>query len=534
MPLRPRIPEPVRRWSAGRRGAWAAALVATALGGGGTSAAPVPTACDDATFLRRATLDLAGRQPTPDEVGAFLADGSAGKRSAAVERLLGDPAWATTWARYFRDVILYRRTDDRALAMAKPLEAFLTARLEDGAAWDRIAREMITATGKPAEHGETAIIMAQMGETADIAAEVSRVFLGIQIQCAQCHDHFTDRWKREQFHRFAAFFPRIAIAPRPRAQGLDRFEVVSYDAEPRRLRGKNPDNPRRGDLEHEMPDKDDPSKPGTVMRPEFFLTAAGVPLGTHDQERRRAAARAITAADNPWFARAIVNRLWAELVGTGFYAGLDDLGPDREPREADLLDRLCRDFVAAGHDLRAIFRAITATPAYQADSHSRDTAEAAAMASCPQRLRADQLFTQLLAALDVDEAALPGRGGAAQRPAFGGPRTLFAQVFGYDPSLPREEIVGSIPQALLLMNGPQLARAIDADRRGTALGGLLAAHADDRDAADELYLRVLARHPSPDELRTCLDHVAATGDRAEAFEDVFWALVNGPEFIHRR
>ena len=148
MALCPRIPAPDRRWSACCRRAWAVGLVGGILAAVGGTA---PAACDDATFLRRATLDLAGRQPTPDELDAFLADGSAGKRSAAVERLLADPAWATTWARYFRDVILSRRTDDRALAMAKPLEAFLADRLEDGAAWDRIARDMITASGAPAE-----------------------------------------------------------------------------------------------------------------------------------------------------------------------------------------------------------------------------------------------------------------------------------------------------------------------------------------------------------------------------------------------
>ena len=529
----PARPRPRRR---GDVAASFAALVVGAVLAAQARAVPAPAPCDDATFIRRATLDLVGRQPTPEELEGFLADKSAGKRSAAVERLLADPGWATNWARYVRDVILYRRTDDRAITMAKPLEAFLVSRLRDGASWNRIAREMITATGTPAEHGETAIIMAQMGETSDIAAEVSRVFLGIQIQCAQCHDHFTDRWKREQFHHFAAFFPRIAIVPRGEGVGADRFDVVSFDTAPRRRPGKNPDNPRRGDLEHEMPDKDDPSKPGKVMRPQFFLAGAGVPLGTPDQERRRAVARAITAADNPWFARAIVNRLWTELVGEGFYAGIDDLGPDREPREADTLERLCRDFVAAKHDLRALFRGIMATPAYQAESRSRGTADpAAATASCPQRLRADQLFAEILAALGVEEESIGGGGrGDAARPLVGGPRFLFAQVFGYDPSLPREEVVGSIPQALLLMNGAVLARAIDGDRRRSGLGRLLAEHPDDRSAADAIYVRVLARHATPVELKTCLDHVAATGDREEGFEDVFWALVNGPEFIHRK
>jgi hypothetical protein len=111
---------------------------------------------------------------------------------------------------------------------------------------------------------------------------------------------------------------------------------------------------------------------------------------------------------------------------------------------------------------------------------------------------------------------------------------MFAQVFGYDPSLPREEVVGSIPQALLMMNSQPLAVALDGDRRGTALGGLLRKHADDRAVAESLYLRTLARYPTPTELQACLDHVHASGDREEGFEDVFWALLNSAEFIHRQ
>jgi hypothetical protein len=242
----------------------------------------------------------------------------------------------------------------------------------------------------------------------------------------------------------------------------------------------------------------------------------------------------ITAVDNPWFARAIVNRVWGELVGAGFYAGIDDIGPDREPREAEELDRLCAEFVAAGHDLRGLFRSILATPAYQAVARSRVEPEAGLTASCPQRLRADQLFAQLLAALDAEEPgprAAPARRGG--RMPFA-PRAPFVQAFGYDPSIPREEIVGSIPQALLLMNAQQIARAIDDARPTSALGRLLADHADDRALADALYVQVLARHPSPEELETCLAHVREVGDRGPAFEDVFWALVNGPEFIHRK
>jgi hypothetical protein len=497
---------------------------------------PASLRCDDATFLRRATLDLVGRQPTPEELDAFLASRSTSKRTDLVDRLLADPAWAKNWARYFRDVILYKRTDERAIFMAGPLEEYLTEKLDQPAApWDEVAREMITATGTPLEHGETAIILAQMGETVDIAAEVSRVFNGIQIQCAQCHDHFTDRWKRNQFHEFAAFFPRIEIKRQP-GDGPNRFEVVSRDTD-RRTGAKKPNNPRRGQVEHRMPDLEDPSKPGTIMQPRFFLTSDSLPLGTPDQERRQTAAQLVTSKDNPWFARAIVNRIWTELVGDGFYDGIDDLGPDREPRHSEVLESLCKTFVASDHDLKTLFRVVMATPAYQSPAESRSNASrAVGDTSCPQRLRADQLFTQVMTSLGIDEAALParvGKKGGAMKKAFGTPRAGFNQVFGFDPGLSRDEITGSIPQVLMLMNGPQLARAIDGDRP-TVLGRLLREEPDDRAVADELHVRTLGRHATPAEIAVCVAHVRDTGDRAEAFEDIFWALINSAEFITRK
>jgi hypothetical protein len=511
---------------------WAYLLCAATAG----AATPAPPRCDDATFLRRATLDLIGRQPTAKELDTFVASRSPSKRADLVDKLLADPAWATNWARYFRDVILYRRTEERAIFMAGPLEAFVSAKLaQPEAHWDEIAREMITARGSPLDHGETAIIMAQMGETADIAAEVSRVFTGIQIQCAQCHDHFTDRWKRNQFHELAAFFPRIEIDRQP-GDGPSRFEVVSRDVDKRGM-AKKPANPRRGELEHRMPDLDDPSKPGTVMQPRFFLTGHTLPLGTPDKERRKTVARLLTSTENPWFARAIVNRIWTELVGDGFYDGIDDLGPDREPRDPEQLASLCKTFVASDHDLKTLFRVVMGTPAYQSPSQSRSNpSRAIGETSCPQRLRADQLFSQVMVALGIDEtslAARAGKKGGEMKKAFGTPRAGFNQVFGYDPGLPRDEITGSIPQALMLMNGPQLATAIDADRP-TLLGKLLRSEPDDRAVADELHVRTLGRHATPAEIAVCIDHVRATGDRAEAFEDVFWALINSAEFITRK
>lgn len=517
---------------------------------------PAPR-CNDATFLRRVSLDLIGRQPTPSEQKAFQALPEATRRTDLVDRLLGEEAWATNWARYFRDVILYRRSDERARLLAEPLERFFAEALADDARWDAIARRMITATGSPSDHGETAIILAQMGETSDIAAEVSRVFMGIQIQCAQCHDHFTDRWKREQFHEFAAFFPRITIR-RGDGKGLDRFEVVSHDHEPR-FRRKRPNNPRRGDLEHRMPDLEDPSRPGRLMQPVFFLSGERLPAGTPDRVRRETVAEWIIDGDHPWFARAIVNRLHSELVGQGFYGSIDDLGPDRDPVAEAELDRLASGFVASGHDLRWLFRTIIAGDTYQRESRSRPVEPSAGFpASCPQPLRADQLYSQLLTALGIDESAVgrrtaarfASRTGTAAGKAPGGdkemrmqiasrlgkrlPRTMFETVFGYDPGLPRGEVSGSIPQVLWLMNSPLLAMATDADRSHTGLAQLLASESNDAEVVRELYRRSLAREPEQRELTACLRHLRISDSRGEGFEDIQWALLNSTEFVLRR
>src|SRR5262249_4145381 len=160
--------------------------------------------------------------------------------------------------RYFRDVILYRKTDERAGLTGPSIVEFLSRELNASAGWDKIARSFIMATGDVRENGSTGLIMAQMGQSAEIAAETARIFMGVQIQCAQCHDHKNDRWKREQFHELAAFFPRIQIRPvrETETKGKDKnkakrvsFEVVSRDVSQRR--GPK-DNKNRGGGEHLM------------------------------------------------------------------------------------------------------------------------------------------------------------------------------------------------------------------------------------------------------------------------------------------
>jgi hypothetical protein len=490
---------------------------------------------DDEAFLRRASQDLIGELPTPVEITAFALDPAADKRERAVERLLADPRYGENWARYFRDMILFRRTDDRSLITRTSVTKFLTEQLNQGAGWDAIAKSFITATGDVRENGNTALIMAQMGQAVDIAAETARIFLGIQIQCAQCHDHKTDRWTREQFHELAAFFPRVTVRPVREGEKRVSFAINSRDGAARPV--KKPGG-RGGSAEHFMPDLQDPSVPGTQMTPVFFVSGQKLELGTKDADRRQQLADWITAPSNPWFARAFVNRMWAELVGHGFYEPVDDLGPDRTPTAPQTMELLSQEFASHHYDVKWLLRTIMATEAYQrASRSSSETGPTTFAANCPQPLRADQVFSALAAALAIDESQFnpPGgpQGPAAQRFARG-PRAEFERTFGYDPSAPRDEIAASIPQALLMMNSPILNRAISGKNPNTVLGKLLAENADDETIATELYLRCLAREPEGVELATCLSYVSASPNRAEAFEDILWALVNSTEFTRRK
>jgi len=498
-----------------------------------SAGADVPN-CDDATFLRRVTLDLTGEIPTVQELTNFALDPSPHKRQAAIDRLLDNKHFGQNWARYWRDVIMFRRSDDRALLGANALVTYLTDEFNRGTSWGAIARQFITATGDIQQEGSTGIILAQMGETSDITAEVSRIFLGVQIQCAQCHNHPTDRWKREQFHELAAFFPRITLRP-VLANGIAgrSFEVVSVDREP--LFGGGPNNNRpRGKLEHFMPDLKDPAAQGTRMQPVFFATGQKLETGSTDQDRRSTLADWMTASGNRWFAKAYVNRMWSELIGAGFSEPVDDLGPDRTPIAPKTFELLAARFVTSNYDPKWLFRTVMATKAYQRQSRSRSVSEETPFAAnCSQRLRGDQLYNAVTSVLGIAESTQPtaGRPGYAM---LGSPRGQMNVTFGYDPSVRRDEISGSIPQALWMMNSSTTNATYGSRNSASPLARLLADESDNEAVTVEIYLRVLAREPKDAEIAKCLAYVKTVGNRMEAFEDIQWALLNSTEFLHRK
>lgn len=485
---------------------------------------------DDETFLRRVYLDIVGDIPSPESITAFMLDPNTDKRQRVVRQLLDEPHYGQNWARYWRDVVFFRAQEDRARIAANAMVADLTEQLNDNVGWDRIAADFITATGDVKENGHAAIIMAQDGRTEETTAEMSRVFLGIQIQCAQCHDHPYDRWKREQFHELAAFFPRIGVR-NVRDLTKRSFEVFSQDRYNKRKRNSN--NDARPTAEHRMSDLENPDLPGKLMQPKFFLTSAEISPGARDAERREQLADWLT--DNDWFAIALVNRLWSELVGEGFYEPIDDIGPDREASAPTAVKLLANNFRQSGYDVKWLIATIMQTDAYQREARPRrDSTGTPFVANVPQRMRSDQLFNALSTALDVEEnsAANSDRGGMNPRRQFRA-RDSFSELFGFDPSISRESLAATIPQSLALMNDYNFNRYLRASKK-TLIRRLVDEIQDNESLIVELYLRCLSREPSDEELARAMAFCDELPKRAEAFEDLLWALINSAEFQHRR
>ncbi len=490
---------------------------------------------NDEQFIRRVTLDLCGKPPKQEQIDAFLNDKDPAKRSKTIDRLLASDEFARHWGRYFRDVLLWRATDLRIvvrLPRTVALEIWLIKQLKQNRSWAEITRDLITPSS-PLQHrhyekgGESGFLLAHTGEDAAVerAADTSRVFLGLSIQCAQCHDHPDDMWRREHFHRLAAFFGRTDDRSDRTEQGGVHVIVGKPDGE------------------YEMPDLKDPKKMHTV-HPQF-ITDEKVKEGMSDADRRKALADLVTSPNNYWYAAAFVNRIWGVLMGQAFYQPVDNMGPLQEATYPKVLLRLADAFRASNHDIKGMFRAILNSEAYQSQfrlGHSLDQ-HLAFSAMYPSRLSGEAIWQSLDSVLGPfpDEMPDDGRvfrgGGDTKAGPFSSanPSLVYQvkQLFDFDPSLKPDDVESTITQAMMLMNNKKLNASINA-KGDTPLGALVKAHRENDSAIQVLYLKALSRKPSARELDTCLTFVKEVGDRDDAFEDILWTLVNSTEFQIKR
>ncbi len=483
----------------------------------------------DEQFVRRVWIDLTGRLPAPADVNEFLADRRSDKRARLIDKLLETEDYARHWAKYWREVIASRLDDNNRLAriFIPQFDTWMTRQIREDKSWADITKSILTASGSvkfraddEESNGAAFFLAARRGNDAKIerAAETSRIFLGIQIQCAQCHDHPFDRWERQQFHEITAYFARVRERPFRENGKLAGIRLVST------FFG-----------EHSMPGEDDPKKSTTVY-PRFLDGEAPEGKRLSDAKRRESLAESIVSRKNPWFAAAYVNRVWGELMGQSFYQPVDDMGPERDAIMPTVLVRLSASFRGSDYDTKDLFRTILNSKTYQRQLQSgRSVDEHLLFAgSKGKRLSAEAFYASLEDTLG--KLTVANRFGNRRAP-YGLRINPFAflvkEEFKYDPSARPEEIEGSISQALLLMNNPVINSKIRAT--GTnLLARILKSYANDDKAIKMVYLRTVARNPSEREFARCRKYISEVGDRTEAFEDILWVLINSTEYQTKR
>lgn len=477
---------------------------------------PAPVA-DDAEFLRRTYLNIAGRIPRVAEVREFLADKRPDKRRRVVAELLESPGYITHYTTFWRNVLIPEvNADIQARYLVPGFEAWLRGKLQEDAPYDSIVREMLTVEisrnnrrtqnyfQRLGEPTPIAFFQSKQAKPENLAAAASRVFLGVRIECAQCHDHPFDSWKQEQFWGFAAFFAGL------QSSGDNVFSPVS-----------------------EIPDRREIAIPETDKVVQAMHLNGDEPQWRFRQGARETLAEWMTAKDNPYFAKAAVNRMWGKLMGVGLVDPVDDFSAANPASNPELLDELAREFVKQNCDVKFLIAAIAASKTYQRTSRRTDESQSnpqlfARMAV--QGMSPEQFVNSLATAVGHFEPY------QSRNPySFGGNdvRTQLEELFANESEAPTERTT-SILQALALMNGSFVAGATSVQGSRTLAAVLDFPLATTADRIETLYLAALSRKPRKDELQRLVKYVDSGGpkkDSAQALSDVFWSLLNSSEFL---
>jgi hypothetical protein len=474
---------------------------------------------DDATFLRRLYIDAIGTLPTSGEVRTFLADRSADKRDRAIDAVLDRDEYAQYWALKWADILL---VDRNKLGERGSLEfhRWLTAQFARNRPYDQWAREIVTATGNTAKNGPANFFRA-LRSTEDVTKSVSQAFLGVRLECAQCHHHPFERWAQADFYGLSGFF-----------NGIERKPI-------------RPDQPPTGN---------DPGSPELIYHaglretriPYFNTLVTTQPLGGWNDapvapdlngiDPRARLADWMTEPRNPYFARLAANRLWKHYLGRGLVEPEDDLRSTNPPTNGPLLDYLAAQLIEDRYDLKALTRLILQSRVYQLSSvpnpTNRDDAQNFSHYTV-KRLPAEVLLDAISQVTGVPES-FAGQPPGTRAIALWDNRlpSYFLEIFGRpDRNSPCECGRSSEPtmsQALHLMNAPEVAAKI-AHPTGR-IARLLESDAPNNVIVDELSLAALGRLPTERENKVAKDFFAKE-TRQPAAEDFLWTLLNSYDFV---
>jgi hypothetical protein len=538
-------------------------------------------AADDAEYLRRVSIDVIGRIPTPEEVERFLADAKPDKRTRLVDQLLASPEYAEHWGDVALDLFIGQEFRKPGLEKKLDPRSFFVTAFRENRPYDRVARDMLTFSGEIVPNGPGVFVASYVkgGGAETMASATARLFLGVQIQCAQCHDHpYDDRYKQEDFYGLVAYFARtktkqerIAAAPVPpapapgaaaspspaasmaTATGGDMVAaahaVATGDGMPN---GKDAGKGDKDDKVYTVFDKPNGQakfkKAGadkdTVVQPRFFgRVIAPLP----DEGRRDTLARAVLASD--LFAKTFVDRTWAQLFGRGIVEPWYDLGGENDPKHPPLLARLADDFRASGYDVKHLIRLLVLSRAYGLTSRvasapatpaAGDPVAGAAAPAKPapdpvtffaraavRRLTPEELFRSLITATGVDKLEKLDADQIQKRIDRALKEYLF--LFADEEMGEVNTFNGNIPQALLLFNG-ELTNQGAKTRPGATLARILASSDDPAVRLRQIYLATYTRPPTASEQERLLPPLAADHS-PRGYEDLFFALLTSTEML---
>lgn len=485
---------------------------------------PSPPA-DRATFVRRATLDTIGRLPTAEETQSYVADESPDSRSRLIDRLLASDEYVDYWAYKWSDLLLVNGTKLRPIAV-KSFYQWIHQAVKENRSWDRIVQEVLTATGDSRDVGATNFYAIHQTPE-EMTENASQAFMGLSIGCAKCHNHPLEKWTNDQYYAMANLFARV------RAKG--------WGGEPR-----NGDGIRTlyvassGELV--QPGRGKPQPPAPLDAD---------PIAFDDpRDRREVVAQWMTSRENPYFSRAIANRVWANFFGRGLVESVDDLRLSNPASNEPLLDAVSQHLVDNAFDLKQLMRAILASETYSRSStplHENMAESKYNSRYYPRRLMAEVLLDSIDQVLETSSpfttVAFPGAD--SQKTDFYPAGTKAIQL--YDASIdsyflktfgrnPREIVCEcersaepSMVQVLHMSNGetinPKLA---DAKNR---IARLMESGLSDAEIVQSLFLIALSRQPSDAEAKNLLTVIAEYGDdRRQAIEDAFWSVLTSTEF----
>tara|TARA_R110002111_G_scaffold153375_1_gene220186 strand:- start:152797 stop:154410 length:1614 start_codon:yes stop_codon:yes gene_type:complete len=475
----------------------------------------------DAEFMRRVSLDLTGKIPPVAELRFFLADQDQAKREKLIDRLLASPGFVVHLTNTWRAILLPEAaTDLQARGQIPEFDAWFRSQLMDNILYDDIVRQIIDAPLDVNRSRETpdnsqgltprAYYLAKQLKPENLAAGTSRAFLGVRIECAQCHDHPFDSWKQHQFWQYAAFFSNI---DQPQQGVVENIQTVTEVVGKPQI--KIPDTNRLVDA--------------------IFLDGIQPEWEKEQTSPRQRLALWITSAQNPYFAKATANRIWSLFFGRGIIDPVDDFSSTNRASHPELLDLLAIRFREHNYDLKYLIREITNSQTYQLSS--QQTAPSQSQAEwygkmSTRGLTAEQIFANLVQATGFFQQTTEANP-LLFNPGLNSPQTEIFELFQSE-SENRLDPKATILQALSLMNGTFITNATSLEQSDVFTAIVDFPELTDVQKIETFFLSALSRFPTEMESKRLTTYITSAGSSEEkihAYSDLFWALLNSSEFL---